>query len=388
MEKNVIVILTAVGGHDVAARAIKEQFETRYKDCDVILVPMEDYAGKTMKSVCDGFYINACRYAPWAYAIYNDFMQAKTHRKLKRLSKQYALHKDGSRIKEEGALYPVNRIKNIYDRFNPKVIVTVQTLPQGLVVAARKKYKLDTKIVSVISDYALDKIYIRFGCDGYCVDNEEMKQEIASYGIEPDKIKTFGISAANRYLAKNDPKEMRKYFNLPDRRTVIVTGGSFGSGSTKKVFDEMLKNFKDVNIIAIAGRNDKLKASLERIKAQHDSENAYVFGYTTEFDKLLDAADVLVCKPGAMSVNEAFIKGIPVITAYPMPCFEAGNVEYFKKHNLALCAKDYKDVSVKLKYLFDNPEIYDQLVVNISKHSKKDAAKNISDYIYSMIENN
>ena len=388
MDKKNIVILSAAGGNDVVARAIKEQFDLRYKDCEVIIVPMVDYAGKAMQKICDGFYINACRLAPWVYSGYYRFITWKINRKLSRLGKKYIINKDGRKINEEGKFYPVKRIKNIYDRFLPKVIVPVQTLPQGLAVAARKKYKLDCKILCVLSDYECDNIYVRFDCDGYTVDNEEVKNDITKYGIEEEKVKVFGLAASNKFLIKNDKQEMRKHFGLPDRKTVIITGGSFGAGRMKKVFELLILQHKDINIVAIAGRNERLKEKYEEIKRKYNSENSYVFGYTTEFDKLLDTADALICKPGAMSVNEAFLKGVPVIAAYPMPSVEAENVKYFKKHNLALSAKNYKDVAVKLKYLLDNPEISKELIVNITEHSKKTAAKNIADYIYSMAQEN
>ena len=385
MEKNKIVILSALGGHDVAARAIKEQFDLRYKDCEVIIVPMNEYAGRLLMNINDGFYTFCCRFAPWVFGVYFRFMSSRLSRKLKRLGGKYAEHKDGSLIKEESTLFPMKKINNIYKRFEPKVMISVQSLPHGLVVAARKRYKFDTKIVAVISDYALDKLYVRYGCDGYVVDNEEMKQDFKAFNIEDEKVKVYGLSAFNKFLVKNDKQKMREFFGLPDRHTVILTGGSFGSGKTKDILKHLLETFKDVNIVAIAGRNEKLKAKFEKIKTDLNAENAYILGFTTDFDKLLDAADVMICKPGAMSVNEAFLKGVPVISVYPMPSVEADNVKYFEKNNLALCAKNPQDVAEKLKLLLNNPEKAKEYIVNITKHSKKNATKNIADYIYSLI---
>lgn len=383
---NNIVILSALGGHDVAARAIKEQFDLRYDDCKVIIIPMEEYAGRLLTHINDGFYTFCCRFAPWMFGVYFKFMSARLTRKLRKLGKKYAEHKDGSLIREESSLFPVKKIKNIYDRFEPKVIVSVQSLPHGLAVAAKKKHKFNSKIVAVISDYALDKLYVRYGCDGYVVDNHEMKRDFKAFNFEDEKIKVYGLSAFNKFLVKNDKEKMRKHFELPDRKTVILTGGSFGSGKTKDIFEHLIKNFKDINVVVIAGRNEKLKRKLEKIKEANKAENGYVMGFTTEFDKLLDAADVMICKPGAMSVNEAFLKGVPVISVYPMPSVEAANVEYFKEKNLTLCADNPKDVGEKLSILFGDEAKYQEYVTAITGHAKKNATKNIADYIYSLIE--
>ncbi|MDD4003368.1 MAG: glycosyltransferase [Clostridia bacterium] len=383
---NNIVILSALGGHDVAARAIKEQFDLRYDDCKVIIIPMEEYAGRMLTHINDGFYTFCCRFAPWMFGVYFKFMSARLTRKLRRLGKKYSQHNDGSLIKEESSLFPVKKLKNIYDRFEPKVIVSVQSMPHGLAVAAKKRHKFNSKIVAVISDYALDKLYVRYGCDGYVVDNHEMKKDFKAFNFEDEKIKVYGLSAFNKFLVKNDKEKMRKHFNLPDRKTVIITGGSFGSGKTKDIFEHLIQNFKDINVVVIAGRNEKLKRKLEKIKEKNKAENGFVMGFTTEFDKLLDAADVMICKPGAMSVNESFLKGVPVISVYPMPSVEAANVKYFKEKNLTMCADNPKDVAEKLSILLNDEAKYEEYVTAITNHAKKNATKNIADYIYSLIE--
>jgi processive 1,2-diacylglycerol beta-glucosyltransferase len=387
MEKHKIVILSAVGGHEVAARAIKEQFDLRYPDCETIIVPMNEYAGRWLMNINDGFYTFCCRFAPWLFGLYIRFTNFRLTKKLRRLGAEYAKHHDGRLIKEESNLFPLKKIKNIYDRFEPEAMVTVQSLPHGLLVAAKKKYKFNTKVITVISDYALDMLYVRYGCDGYVVDNEDMKKDFLKFKMDEEKVKVYGLCAFNKFLVKNDRAKMLEHFKLPDRKTVIVSGGSFGSGKTKSIFRYLLETFKDINIIAIAGRNEKLKANFEKIKLELNAENAYVFGFTTEFDMLLDVADAIVCKPGAMSVNEAFLKGVPVISVYPMPSIEAENVKYFKKYDLALCADNPQDVVDKLKLVLFNPEIRQKYIVNILEHSKKNATKNIADYIYSLAIN-
>ncbi|NLK17965.1 MAG: hypothetical protein GX304_05585, partial [Clostridiales bacterium] len=99
-----------------------------------------------------------------------------------------------------------------------------------------------------------------------------------------------------------------------------------------------------------------------------------------------DAADAMICKPGAMSVNEAFLKGVPVISVYPMPSVEAMNVGYFKEKDLCMCADTPRQVGEQLKLLLENPEVRQKYIEKISRHSKRDATKNIADYIYSLID--
>ena len=385
-EKHNIVILSAFGRHDVAARAIKEQFDLRYKDCEVIIIPMNEYAGRFMMNLNEGFFTFCCRFAPWLYGAYFGVTAWRLSRKLRRLGKKYEeLGRDSGKVKEGSAFYPLKRLKNIYERFEPKVIVSVHSLAQGLAVSAKKKYKFDCKVLAVISDYALDKLYVRFGCDGYAVGNEEIKAELNELGIEDDKIGVYGLPAFNKFLVRSDKKQAREHFGLPDRTTVIVSGGSLGAVKMKGIFRRLLEDFKDVNVVAVAGRNEKLKACFEKIKEKSGADNAYVLGFTTEFNKLLDAADAMVCKPGSMSVNEAFLKGVPVISVYPMPSVEALNEEYFIENDLCLLADNPGQASEQLKILLKSSGLRQEYADKMTSHSKRDAAKNIADYIYSLI---
>lgn len=378
-----IVILSSLGGNDVVSRAIKEQFDLRYKDCKAIIIPMEEYAGKTL-TVNNGFLTFCCRYAQWLFGIYYKLTAARLTRKLKKLSENAP--KDGTVAATEKSFYSVKKIKNIYDRLEPQVIVSVQPSAHGLAVAAKKAYKFNCKVITVISDYALDKLYVRYGCDGYVVDNHEIKKEFKALKFNDEKIKVYGLAASIKFLVKNDREKMRKHFELPCRKTVILAEGSFGAKKIKKIFEHLIKTYKDINIVAIAGRNERLRMKFQKIKQKYSAENAYILGFTTELDKLLDVADAMICMPDVENINGAFLKGVPLISLKPVPSVAAENAEYLKRKNLAPCADTPQEAARQLDVILNDEKRREELIANITAHARKDAAKNIADYIYSLIE--
>jgi processive 1,2-diacylglycerol beta-glucosyltransferase len=387
LEKYNILILSAVGGHDTAAKAIKEQFDKYYDDCEAVIVPMDEYAGKAFMKLNDGFWTFCCRYCRFLFWPYQKFMNFRNRLKLKRLKKRYLKNgRDGNSVREENFFFPIRRIYDLYVKYYTKVIVATQCAAAALAVAAKKKYGLSVKVISAQPDYVVDLIAVRYGADGFVVENEESRQFLRQYGIEDEKIRIIGIPAFEKFNTENDKAAMREYFGLPDKKTVMLAGGTFGSGKTKKIYRSLLRNFPEANILAVAGRSETLRVYFERLKTKYAAENVHVFGYTMEFDKLLDAADLIISKPGALSSNEAFLKGVPVVSVFPMPHVESGNYEYFRQHRLALCANSYADVSTMVKALLTNPEIGEELAVNMKGHINRSAAKEEAAYIYSMIE--
>ena len=228
-----IVILSAPGGDDVAARAIKEQFDLRYKDCRAIIIPIEEYAGRMLATINDGFFTFCCRFAPWLFGIYYKFAAARITRKLKKLGEKYPA--GGAERTEGNPLYSVKKIKNIYDRLEPEVIVSVNPLPHGLAVTAKKKYNFNCKAVAVISDYALDKLYVRYGDDGYVVDNHEMKKEFKALNFEDEKIKVYGLAAFNKYLVKTTRPKRESISNCPTEKPLYFPAAVWAPKNKKRL---------------------------------------------------------------------------------------------------------------------------------------------------------
>jgi len=86
-------------------------------------------------------------------------------------------------------------------------------------------------------------------------------------------------SVAPEFL-KSIPKEQaRKELSLENTLTVLLMGGSLGIGDIENTFKSFAKCKRDIQIIAVAGKNTALKKRLDSLAASFPMP-VKIFGYT------------------------------------------------------------------------------------------------------------
>ena len=99
--------------------------------------------------------------------------------------------------------------------------------------------------------------------DYYFVAHEGMKEELIERGVETKKIFATGIPLSNRLLLSYNKSKILAEYNLsPNKKTILFfAGGEFGFGKDKtfNMLKSIIDNFPYLQVIAIAGRNIKIK---------------------------------------------------------------------------------------------------------------------------------
>ena len=75
-----------------------------------------------------------------------------------------------------------------------------------------------------------------------------------------------------------------------------------------------------------------------RAKVSH--HEVFVLGYTNEIACLMNAADAIITKPGALTISEAFVLGLPLILHEPIPGPETKNALYAVENGAAVWVQD------------------------------------------------
>ncbi len=81
----------------------------------------------------------------------------------------------------------------------------------------------------------------------------------------------------------------------------------------------------------------------------------------------MDAADLMLSKPGGLSSTEAAAKGLPLIFVNAVGGCEGPNLEYFCKHRFALTAEDADE----LVYLTCKTLMDDKALLEMSRRLKE-----------------
>ncbi len=135
-------------------------------------------------------------------------------------------------------------------------------------------------------------------------------------------------------LLKVTRYEARLKFNLDEKPTVLIMGGSLGAKSINDALTEIIvKNLADeYNIIASTGERNydevmkKVKESGTEIP-----KNITVMPYIYNTDFAFAASDLIVCRTGAVTVSELAASGKPSIVV-PSPNVAHNHQEYNAKY--------------------------------------------------------
>lgn len=113
---------------------------------------------------------------------------------------------------------------------------------------------------------------------------------------------------------------------------MLVFGGSQGAQSINRSFIEIIVNKKNKNyqIMWAAGpeQYDKIKNKLNEVNIDIDKiENAKIVPYIYNMEEVMNTADLVVCRSGAMTITEISVVGKPAIFI-PFPFATENHQEY------------------------------------------------------------
>ena len=110
-------------------------------------------------------------------------------------------------------------------------------------------------------------------------------------------------------------------------------------------------------VVTVCGRNERLYESLEDLADAHFR----VLGYTQEIPRYMDAADMIITKPGGLSSTEAANKHLPMVFIHTVGGCETYNFDFFLKMGYAVGSKNADEVLDLVSGLLQDPEQLDRM---------------------------
>ena len=390
MKKVLIVTASTGGGHNRAAKAIVEELEKRAymgHNIECTIIDSFKLVGSAMDKLISEGYEMSAKYTPSAYG------------RIYRLSdkKFFAVNEFKS---NPIALILARKFKKLILDEEPDLIIGTHAFP--LVALSRLKRgargdELDSDfsefvsktneekynfppLISVLTDYTAHQSYLQNEIDYYICGDEYVKELLIEDGIEESRIMPFGIPVEKRFMESRPRNLVLEELGLdPNKKTILLMGGSFGAGNIKGSLDDLCRIDRDFQILVITGRNKHLRESLlRRIKTYDGNISIKVIGFTNNMNDILPAVDILITKPGGLTTTEALLKDVPMVIPYFIPGQEGENLDFLT--NCGVAIRTTKKFSIKsvVKVLLDNPERLERMKDNISLIKKLNSAENIA----------
>ena len=396
IKKVLIMSASTGGGHNRAARAIKEELESRTIDnmsieCEI--VDSLKLVNNTMDKVISRGYEKSALYTPKAYgSVY-------------RFSETTIASKNEFKTNPLTSLM-ARKFKHLLNESTPDLIIGTHPFPMIALSTLKKNNNIhslsrsesfykSTKVdippmISVLTDYTTHSTWIQNEIDYYIVGHEYVKELLVYEGVDSEKVKAFGIPVEKSFLSHRDRETVLTELGLsPEKLTVLLMGGSFGAGNIKETLEDLIAIDRDFQILVITGRNEHLKDKLSKmLDSTIHNKNIFLLGYTNKMNDILASIDVLISKPGGLTTTEALLNDVPMIVPYFIPGQEEENLDFLTNCGAALRTTKKYSLPVLLKVLIDDPSRLDNLRKNIKSIRKFDSAVNISNLVVDILSSN
>ncbi|MBO0868096.1 MAG: hypothetical protein J2P15_05985 [Micromonosporaceae bacterium] len=352
----VVLLLTADtgGGHRAAAEALRQALHSRYPrrlvavTCDPLTGVQ---ANRLVGWVCRR-YGTLLRAAPWLWLLV--FHASNTTIGLRIVR----------RLLARCASVP---IAAAVAQFRPLAVVALHPLLITPAIAVIGGHSPRPALLTVITDLGtVHRGWWHPAVDRVVLPNAgHSRPHRRGDGRGMDRCDVLGLPVREQFrLRPADPAAraaLRASLGLdPERFVVLVTAGAEGVSSLAAWTRALVTGGADFDVVAVCGRNERLRASLDRLAALC-SRRLVVTGFVDNMADWLCSADVVVTKAGPGIIAEAACCGVPMLLAGHLPGQEAGNTEIVVRAGAGWPVRGRRQLRAQVEYLRSNPTSLDRM---------------------------
>ncbi len=367
MKKVLIFYGSFGGGHLSAAKAIEAELKT-HDNVETKLIDSLRYVNRGFNKVSTSFYSRISKGSPWFWG------------KLYFNSEKGALSK---------VLYSSNslmssKLNKAISKFKPDAIICTHPFPAQTCVYLKEHGKLDSKVAVVITDYEIhSQWYSRHEfLDHIFVGSTKMKDDLIIKNVKSNKIHVTGIPTKREFNIKYNKDEVFKSLGFDSKKKTFLFfgGGELGLGRNLpiKTLDQALKVFKDSQFIVISGKNDKLYHKFREVIRINEAENrTSLIRFTDKVPEYMYISTAVFSKPGGLTTTEAIVSELPFIVFGPLPGQEYANTSFILENEVGTFISTEDRIEYTLTNLQNNPDSFNNMIANIKKIKKPNAAADI-----------
>lgn len=287
----------------------------------------------------------------------------------------------------------LNQAKKIIKDFKPDVVIGTGGFICGPVLMAATKYNIPTIIHESNAFPGVATKLLSKKVDTVLVGFEDAKSRLPNAKNivvtgTPTKIKKINLSKSQKEKMID---ELKLNIDLP---IVLIFGGSQGAKSINSTLIEIIKNKMNTNyqIIWASGpkQYDVIKDNLKELGINIDRiQNVKILPYIYNMEEMMNLADIIISRSGAMTITEIAIAGKPAIFI-PFPFATENHQEYNARVLVNAGAANIildKDLNAEILTKTLNEMIENKSkLLEMSKNAEKVAINNVEDKIYEEIK--
>ena len=359
-----ILILTAAtgGGHLRASHAIQTYIERESPESKVSVVDaLKSISSVLDKTVCDGYRVLATK-------------TPKVFGQLYRKTNEESILSD--LVTRFSSTFS-RKLIPLMEEEKPDVVISTPPIATEMVSHLKSAGIVTAPLICLMTDYGPHRAWIADRVDAYVVSNQGMVPEMEQMGVPRAKIYPFGIPVDNVFFTKGDKPALLRRFGLePGVPTVLIMAGSFGVANILKIYRSISQIDTRFQMVVITGRNRKLYSAFEEVIPESPKKTKLVF-FTDEVENYMHAADLLITKPGGLTVSEALACGIPLAVFDAIPGQEEDNADFLLTHQMAVRLDKNRDYGETIRSLLEDSRKLEKMRTSCEEFDHSQSARNI-----------
>jgi processive 1,2-diacylglycerol beta-glucosyltransferase len=359
-----IVSVKAGAGHLKAAEAVEAAFMKYQPGVITRNLDLLDYSNELIKYLYGKMYLDVVKAIPELYAYsYKHYESSK-----KFIKPRFMIDK-----------FNFSEFFGMIEDFNPDIVIATHFISEAVSENYRRKKNKRFKIAVTLTDYEFHPVWLVPNVDLYFTATEEVGCGLLFYGIPPQNIVTSGIPIHPKFSEEKNREELLAKYGLSNQSPVIlISAGSFGVTPLAEVIWDFRVIKDEFQIIVVCGNNAELRKELE-IKQKSEPRLKKVFGFVDFMDELMAISNLLITKPGGITVSESVTLGVPMIFIEPIPGQEEANADYLVEQGVGVKARNLPILLYKLGLLIRNPGKLADMSKRAKAISRPYAAKTITE---------
>lgn len=369
--KFLILSCNTGGGHNSAAAAIKEYFDSKEIFCEIRDALAFD--SRLKSEIISKGHILLYKKAPALFGAGYHFAE-KHPSKPGTESMMYTFMKRGTE-----KLYTFLS-ENHFD-----AVLCTHVFAGMMMTEIKKNYNLSIRSYFIATDYASYPGIEEVKVDAFFIAHKSLIPDYVNYGVEEHLLVPTGIPIKRAFHKSISKEKAREFLGLPkDKRVILLMCGSMGCGPVYKLGKDLLNKLpEDAKLVVVCGSNEKLLKKFEKLSSD---ENLRVVGFTNKMNIYMDACDVVMTKPGGLSSTESATKELPMVLMNVVAGCETRNLDFFLSNELAVSADTLEGLSDKAISLLTDDEKINWMKGLLRESFSVYSAGMIGDYVISGVE--
>lgn len=361
--KIIITYASAGTGHRRAAEAIYNYFKENCPNHDLQIIDALQKTNFIFRKIYSYGYLFLISYALWLWHFCFWFTSLKFIRPITRISNSILNWLNAKSF------------FNFLIHENPDVIISTHFFPSEIAAYLKRHRRINSRVISVITDFGVHPFWVINGTDMYVVASAFTKEQLIIKGVDKDIVIDSGIPIDLKFSKQYERAVLCAKLDIkPGEFTVLISTGSSSIGE----IEEIVKSLCDeVQVLVVSAQNRALYTRLMK----KNYPNVKVFGFISNMHELMAISDMIITKPGGLTISESLAMGLFPVFITAIPGQETENAQILTKNSIGVNIQEValvKDIVIEYR---DNPDKLKNIKDKINVLKKPFAVKELCNAI-------